>query len=302
MHTSLALLRVFVTVADTGSIRPAAARLGRTVSAVSMALKQLERDVGTNLFEGERKGQLTKAGQFALEQARGILDHYERAWGTLRAFAQNKIGRIDVASVPSIAATLLPEAVRRSRQSSPNLEIEIRDMDSRAVLEAVQKSVAEVGFGTFDHPIPGLQISPLFSDNLELVCSSKDSLVRLKRPIRWKDLKNRVFLANGTCKSISTPEFKEVFSAAQLQVHNVTSLIALASAGVGVTVLPHLSKPPGDRSIRFLPVADPTAKRRVSTIVKSEQSLSPAGAIFLETVRAVVRDQAQVLGIRVEAV
>lgn len=301
MRNNLGLLRVFIAVAENGSIRPAAERLGRTVSAVSMALKQLESDVGTKLFEGERKIRLTKAGQFTLEQARGVLDHYERAWGALRAFAQNQVGRIDVASVPSIAATLLPEAIRRSRQSSPNLEIEVRDMDSRAVLDAVQKNVAEVGFGTVDHPIPGLSISPLFSDNLELVCNAKDPLVRLKRPIRWKDLKDRIFLANGTCENISTPEFREIFRSAQLQVHNVTSLIALVSADVGVTVLPRLSKPPSDRSIRFLTIADATAKREVSTIVKSEQSLSPAGANFVETVRAVVRVQARTLGIRIDA-
>lgn len=301
MRNNLGLLRVFVVVAESGSIRPAAERLGRTVSAVSMALKQLESDVGTNLFEGERKIRLTKAGQFTLEQARSVLEHYERAWGALRAFAQNQVGRIDVASVPSIAATLLPEAIRRSRQRSPKLEIEVRDMDSRAVLDAVQKDIAEVGFATVDRPVPGLSIAPLFSDNLELVCNAKDPLVRLKRPVTWKDLRGRIFLANGTCENISTPEFQEIFKSAQLQVHNVTSLIALVGANVGLTVLPRLSKPPSDRSVRFLPIADQTAKREVGTIVKSEQSLSPAGSAFIKIVHSVVRDQAQTLGIRIVA-
>lgn len=298
MRNNLGLLRVFVTVAENGSIRPAAHRLGRTVSAVSMALKQLEYEVGTDLFEGERKMRLTKAGQFTLEQARGVLDHYERSWAALRAFAQNQVGRIDVASVPSIAATLLPEAIRRSRKHSPQLEIEVRDMDSRAVLEAVEKDVVEIGFGTVDRTMPGLSMSRLFSDNLELVCNVKDPLARLKRPIRWKDIENRAFLANATCENILTAEFQEIFRRAQLQVHNVTSLIALVGANVGVTVLPRLSRPQNDRSVRFLPVADKTAKREVSAIFKSDQSLSPAGLAFMNTVRAVIRDQADELGIR----
>lgn len=298
MRNNLGLLRTFLTVAESGSIRPAAHRLGRTVSAVSMALKQLENEVGADLFEGERKMRLTKAGQFALEQARGVLEHYERSWAALRAFAQNQVGRIDVASVPSIAATLLPEAIRRSRESSPKLEIEIRDMDSRAVLEAIQEDVVEIGFGTLDRTVPGLSISPLFSDNLELVCNSKDPLTRLKRPIRWKDIENRAFLANATCENILTPDFQKIFRRAQLQVHNVTSLIALVGANVGVTVLPRLSRPQNDRSVHFLPVADRTAKREVSAIFKSDQSLSPAGAAFLNTVRMVIRDQADALGVR----
>jgi DNA-binding transcriptional LysR family regulator len=266
-----------------------------------MALKRLEEQIDTPLFEGGRKVRLTKAGQFTFEQARAVLDYYERAWGAISAFAQNEVGRVDVASVPSVAATLLPEAIRRLRTRSPNLDIEVRDMDSQSVVEAVKKDVAEIGFGTVDREIPGLAISPLLYDSLDLVCNAKDPLTRLKRPIRWKDIKGRVLLANGVCESIRTEEFKEILQSTRLHVHNVTSLIALVSADVGVTILPRLSRPPNDKFVRFLSISDPAARREVSVIVKSAQRLSPAGEAFVKTVRAVIRDLAQTLGIRSEA-
>lgn len=302
MRTSLKELRVFVAVAETGGIRLAAERLGRTVSAISMTLKQLEAAVGSPLFEGDRKSRLTKAGTFVLDRARELLDHYDRSWATVLAYARNRIGRIDVASVPSVAGSILPEAIRLTRRVSPNVEIDVRDMDSPAVLDAVRNGIVEIGFGTMYRPVPELTGSPLFSDGLELVCSPGDPLARSRRPVQWRQVRNRTFLANGVCKGIETPEFREILSAAQIQVHNVTSLLALVRAGVGVTVLPRLSKPANDQSIRFLAVADPTARRQVSVIVRNERNISPAGAAFMETVRLVAQKSARDLGIRVDPI
>lgn len=55
-------LRVFVTVAECGNIRDAAKSIGRTDSAISMALKQLETELGADLFETDRKHTLTALG------------------------------------------------------------------------------------------------------------------------------------------------------------------------------------------------------------------------------------------------
>ena len=54
MALKLEMLRVFQTVAEQGSLSSAAAKLGRTPSAVSMMLSQLEEDIGDRLFESDR--------------------------------------------------------------------------------------------------------------------------------------------------------------------------------------------------------------------------------------------------------
>ena len=61
MSIGLSQLRVFEAVAKSGSLKDAAAQLGRTISAVSMTLKQLEAEVGAKLFEADRKKRLGEA-------------------------------------------------------------------------------------------------------------------------------------------------------------------------------------------------------------------------------------------------
>ena len=62
MTIKLELFRYFCAVAETGNLAEAADRLGRTQSALSMSLKQLEEHLGKKLFDGERKSQLSPLG------------------------------------------------------------------------------------------------------------------------------------------------------------------------------------------------------------------------------------------------
>lgn len=66
----LEMLRTFVALAEAGNISDAAKRLFRTASAISMTLKQLEQEVGGELFETDRKNRLTPLGAFMLETGR----------------------------------------------------------------------------------------------------------------------------------------------------------------------------------------------------------------------------------------
>lgn len=59
MAIKIEMLRCFATVAQTGNLAEAAAYLGRTQSAVSMTLKQLEENLGQRLFKSDRKNRLT---------------------------------------------------------------------------------------------------------------------------------------------------------------------------------------------------------------------------------------------------
>src|SRR5258708_28140004 len=68
------LLRAFVTVAETGAVGVAAARLARTQAAVSMQLRRLEEELGQRLLDRSPRGvQLTEAGQLLLPFAPTIL-------------------------------------------------------------------------------------------------------------------------------------------------------------------------------------------------------------------------------------
>ena len=87
----LEYLRVFVTVAETRALNEAAERLGRTPSAISMTLKQIEESLGGPLFEGERKAALTQLGAFALRHARKAVAEHDAATAAIQRFARGEV-------------------------------------------------------------------------------------------------------------------------------------------------------------------------------------------------------------------
>jgi len=160
----LEALRVFVTVADLGNIRDASDRLGRTASAISMTLKQIEEEIGGPLFETDRKNSLTALGSFMLETGREQIRSFDKAIGTIKDFAQDRIGHLSIASVPSVAANLIPALLPPFVASRPGVAIELFDIDSRNVRMMVETGQADLGIAGAPRPGAPIYFRPLFRD------------------------------------------------------------------------------------------------------------------------------------------
>lgn len=297
MAVSIGALRVFVAVAKAGAIGPAAERVGRTASAVSMTLKQVEEDIGTALFETERKSRLTPTGRHALDLASDLLDRYEQTLSEIRGFARNEIGRLNLACIPSVALRLLPAVLGRYNGQWPGVEIEIRDIDSRAVINAVDQGRVEFGIASPVEERSSLSYRPLFEDALGVICRRDDALARLGRPVRWNDLDGRPFLANGLCHMVDDAEFRRIVDTAPMIARNVTSVLALLRAGMGPTVLPRLSLPVEDDTLCFLPVEDPDARRRVGLLTRQGDRLSPSANAFMQVLDTTLPEMATALSV-----
>ena len=278
-------LRCFATVARCGNLADAAEKLGRTPSAVSMMLKQFEQHLGAPLFESERKSKLTELGTFALEESMRELDHFERTVAAIEGFARSEAGIVRVAAVPSIAEAILPRAVRDFLLAQPGVWIDISDMDSAAILRELERERVDLGFATGIGARGGVERSMLFSDAFGVVCRADHPLTAVEGSLDWRALEPWPFIANGLCSHIADESFQRIFAGSQLMVRNTTSLLAMVRAGVGVTVLPRLTVHRMEREVRFLPVADPSARRRIDVLRRAHVSLSPAARRFEDAVR-----------------
>lgn len=283
--------RVLIAVAETGGIHPAAKKVGRTPSAVSMALKEIESEIGGPLFEGNRKTRLSPLGQFVVDQGRSLIEHSERAHRTINAFARNGSGEVDVAMLPSIAWAFLPEALKMMSKDGAHPTIRIRDLDSSAIHESVIREAVDWGIAIY-RPMPDLVGTPLFSEPLSVVCSAADSLCAYDTPVPWKAVANRVFIGNGSYADLQTPEFLAITEKSRMYVRSVLSLLATIRAGVGVTVLPNLSRVQGGEGLRFLPIADPRARRVVHMLTRKDRNLSPAARQFAQILQRIIAKRA----------
>lgn len=276
-------LRTFVLVAESGNITDAADKLGRTPSAVSMTLKQLEGHLGRPLFEGDRKSRLTGLGDYVLEQARRQVEQFTQTVRSIESYARNEIGQIYVACVPSFATHLLPVVLRRYLSNWPRIAVDIRDMNSQAVHRLVEQGRVDIGIATAPQGRAGPNISPLMRDPFGVVCPIDHPLTALDRPLLWADLQDYTFIANGICARIEDPEFQEILSRSTLMVRNTTSILALVASGVGITVLPRLAAPHDTERARFLPLLDATILRPLHIMTRSNSALAPAAEAFIAT-------------------
>lgn len=282
---SLTGMRSFVAVCETGGVRAAADQIGRTPSAVSMTLKQLEDDVGAPLFESERKGALSPVGRMVLDEARAMIAHYDRACLAMTSFAADRHGRCDVASVPSVAVTLLPRAIAQLRAEGHRFDIRVRDSDSNAIVEAVDNGMVEVGLGVLATRRPQLSFEPLFREPLDFVCPAEHSLAQSARPLKWEQIERENFIQNGAAAALGIAEIEALAAGSTLTATNVTSNLAMVEAGLGVTILPRLCRWKCSHAVRFLPLADPRSSRTVGWIAKEGRNLQPASLKFIECIR-----------------
>lgn len=132
------VLRSFVTGIDLGGFGKAAARLGRSPSAVSLQLRKLEDQVGKPLFQKQGRGlALTEAGEALLGYARRILDLNDTALAALCGPPLS--GDVRVGLPQDFAETHFPKVLSRFARRHPGVRIEARverNVELRAAFEA----------------------------------------------------------------------------------------------------------------------------------------------------------------------
>lgn len=275
-------LRTFVHVAECGNIRDAGARLFRTPSAVSMTLSQLERDLGASLFQNDRKNRVTALGAEILVIAQEVLRDHDRAVERIEALAAGRQGRLQLASVPSVAAELLPGLLATFLDARPGVTIELVDTDSPTVHALVADGSVELGIAGPIPPGSGLTLTPLFRDPFRLVCPRGHPLAERSAPIGWPDLAGERVIANDAATAIGAEAYQTMIAGSALKARNVISLLALVRAGAGVTLLPRLATVSMRPDLVALPLADPTAVREVGVILRRGRSTSPVCRAFLD--------------------
>ncbi len=174
-------LQIFRAVMESGTVSAAARQLNVSQPAVTKMLHGLEETVGRPLF-ARVKGRL-----YPTAEARLLFSEVDRLFADLdllKSYADEirdaKVGRITIATVTTLATSLAANAVRRFQSSRPKVQVEVRGLASRAVIEQVLYNWAEIGL--LDQPwaqtYADLEIQPLCETELFCVMPKGHALAR----------------------------------------------------------------------------------------------------------------------------
>jgi DNA-binding transcriptional LysR family regulator len=152
-NLDLDTLRTLAVAADLGSYGQAAARLGRTPSAISLQMKRLQEDVGASLFRKEGRGvALTEAGEIVLRYGRRMLAMNDELLDTIRG--ASLAGNVRLGCSQDFAETVLPDVLSQFTKLYPLVQMEVRIEGNAALVEAVQKNQLDLALavGQAEHP------------------------------------------------------------------------------------------------------------------------------------------------------
>lgn len=154
----LKLLRYFAVLAEEQHFGRAARRLALSQPPLSSAIRRLEDELGTALFERtSRRVSLTQAGEVLRREAQAILQRVESAQTLVRDVADGLRGRLLIGFSGSMIYRGLPELMADLRQRLPDTELELREMNSADQAEALRLGELGVGFVNGQRVPPGLE-------------------------------------------------------------------------------------------------------------------------------------------------
>lgn len=286
MNLSLRQLRAFAAVAELSQFTLAAERLHITQSALSMLIRELEKELGVKMFDRHtRMVRLTESGKEFLVTVRRILAELENGVAQTRELATYKRGRVTIASATVLAATLLVPFMREFAQQQPGIKLVLRDMAEEQISSNLVDGEVDLGVGTLLKPQSEIMETPLFSDQFMAILPKGHPLAR-KTQIPWSALDHHPFISMAPSSSIRAlleNHLRELDIKPNVAYETSfpSTVFAMVRNGMGIAVLPANSRQLMSMSnIVCRKMGKPVFRRTVCTFRVRNRSLSPAAELF----------------------
>lgn len=281
-------LKVFLAVAEAGSISAGAERLHISQPAVTREIRDLEASLDLRLFDRLPRGvQLTEGGLRLLDYAQRIFTLERAAERDLRDFAQVEQGELQLGASATLGSYLLPPLIRRFRHAHPHIFVSVEVSNTDAVTRLLNEGQISLGFveGAFDRDAYEHRL--LARDALLPVVAPTHPLARLDSLGAEQLLAYPLYMrepGSGARSSIEQAYSAHGLEAkAHMAIGSTEALKRLLADGQGIAWLSQrvVERELLSGELHHLPVSDLQIERELHVLWRQGASLSPAPAAFL---------------------
>ncbi|MEL4013657.1 putrescine utilization regulator PtrR [Dryocola clanedunensis] len=248
-------LEMFNAVAETGSINAAAQKVHRVPSNLTTRIKQLEADLGVDLFIRENQRlKLAPAGHSFLEYSKRILALVDEA--RMVVAGDEPQGMLALGSLESTAAVRIPPLLASFNQRYPKIQLSLATGPSGDQIDGVLEGKLSAAF--VDGPVlhPSLDGVPVYEEEMVIVTPGDRSAIRDARQVNGSDI--YAFRANCSYRR----HFESWFhhdGAMPGKIHEMESyhgMLACVVAGAGIALMPRsmLESMPGSHQASAWPL------------------------------------------------
>ncbi|HEX7084553.1 MAG TPA: LysR substrate-binding domain-containing protein [Gaiellaceae bacterium] len=280
-------LRYFLAVVDHGGMTAAARSLHLAQPSLSQAIRTLEAELETPLFERiGRRLRPTAAGEALVGPARQVLRDLEQARGAVGAVRGLAAGRLDIATLATLAVDPLARLVGVFRRRHPQLAIRLVEPESaEAVRELVLSGDCELGLAHLAAPAPDLTVRSLGSQRLVVVLPP-GSGADPAQPLGFEALAELAWVASPLGSSTRTLLDESLTAHGidpriAVETAHREAIVPLVLAGAGSALLPTALARHARRRGAIVRATEPPVSREIA-LLHRRGPLAPAAAAFVE--------------------
>lgn len=283
-------LRYFIAVAESLNFTRAAERVHITQSTLSHQIRQLEEEVGKDLFD--RRGKrvvLTEAGESFLAYATRALGVIDQGLSELKQTVVPMTGTVRIGTTPTFNMGFLPDCIALFLKQNATVKIVVEELSGDAITEGLKARRLDVGIAYRPERQKEIRFEPLFNEELALVVPHGHPLAKRKR-LRVAELHREamVLLPN----SFSTRRLlNECFRAAGAEpnviaeMNTLPAMLALSlRKNVGTIVAPS-AVADSSKPWRIVPLEGPTPVRTHGLLFVEDEAQSPASMALIAVIR-----------------
>jgi DNA-binding transcriptional LysR family regulator len=285
-------LRYFITVAEELHFGRAAQRLNIAQPPLSQQIRQLEKELGVQLFyRTKRCVQLTDAGKVLLFEAQLILNQVSQAVKSTQKASRGEIGQLVVGFVSSAAYNVLPKILQAFRVSFPEVNLVLHELTTDKQLQGLRDTWIDVGFLRPPVEDDTLNVATIFQESL-IVALPENHHLSYQQTIPIKALINELFILFP--RHLGPKLYDQIVSLCQqadfspnvvqeaIQMQTIVSLVA---AEIGIALVPASLQNLQRTGVIYRAIQEATPQAEIAIIWRRNE-LSPVLQQFLKIVQA----------------
>lgn len=280
--------KYFLAVAEDLHFRKAAERLFISQPGLSRQIKQMEDDLGIQLFDRHnRKVQLTASGKYLKTELTRSLKNLEHVLDYAKLLQDGKYGRLDFGYVGSAMQDIIPNLLIDFKKEHPNIQFGLKEMDNQKQIESLLSHDIDLGFVRLDRVPRGLTIKPILKESFCLVLPENHP-INEKKFKDLKQLKNESFILFDPSYSPSYYEkVMQIFDESGFSPiisHNTihaASIYKLVENNFGLSIVPKSLQKGYNMDVKFIELTK-IKQRTTLSVIWNKNNRNPILKSILE--------------------
>jgi len=284
-------MKNFYAIVEEGNISNAAKRLNIAQPPLSKQMKQLEDDLGVQLFErGSRRIRLTEAGELLRERVEQILGLVDGTIKEITELNSGLVGALSIGTVSTSGATLLPNLLHQFHNLYPKVTFQLWEGDGNRILELLNNRVIEIGIirAPFDLEI---YESITLPDEPLVIAMKRDGYSCGKDPekIRMIELVNQPLIIPLRWKAMFVEWCRKAGFKPNIVCISDGILLNIiwTKLGIGMALVPKSTQELiSDSELTYKTIVEPTVSTQTVIVWARNHKLSASSKHFLDLLKA----------------